>query len=1323
MKNELLIRALFIAHPLSFILVMGLCLVICGAVVAEPATNGFFISPLECSPELNSIRFDFCLRDLRVNRALERFEGALVWVPGLRNTTEAGRPSLPVKGFYVGIPADASSARVRLISESCHIEHDCEVLPWREPGAEMCESPAENPYDSRAATVAGAHDSAGLWPESPVQVCRIGFMRSQKMALIRVSPIQFDRKEKLLRVTDAASVEIEFVRDAATLPVDARIGFRDESCFEPMLARLLANYEQAKSYRLASRSATTEASGGGGYWYKPQTTYLKVSTFKDGVYKIDYDFLRLHGVDPSVIDPDNLKLYYRGEMAPIVVRDGGDGSFDDGDSVLFFGGRKRSEQIGWALDEYTDESVWWLCWDEGAGMRYQAASQGFQGELLVLDADSLFWAKEHFEQDVLYDGWNDDVDQDSWFWESIWNAPDFASVSFTLHAFDESVTSAATVSVRLKGNTSVVQVDPDHHSVFYVNDNDTPMADYFWDGFDFETMPFQVPAGNFEDGLNKITVVSPGDTEANVDSVYVNWVEVQYPRYYRAIRGETWFVPPPGFANRAVQYRLESFGQSDVLILDVATGRSFPEYSCSNEAGKWLLRFVDPEPSEQSVYWAARESAFLTPPDAVLDEPSTLRDASNQADLIIIAVPEFFEPLDQLVEFRKAQGLNVQVVDIQSIFDEFSYGMFNPLAMRSFLWFAYNIWAEPVATHVLLVGDASWDYRFILPDSITPNYVPSYLNPARDDKFVNVTGRDKDWYPDFAIGRMPVQNADELTKMIVNIIRYESSPPAGDWTRRALLVTGGKNSVEQETFQGQAHDFEALMPADFEFAEVFKETEDWVNKDYYTQRILSELNRGALLTIFCGHGATNLWDNVMLESSDLYGLNCQGKTSMVFAMTCHTGRFADPKTPCIGERFILEGDALTRSLAYWGSTGLSSVWNPYFLTTYLLQEVFNSGCTDMGLAIMAAKLKFYEESDDVTLASSQAWLADPMLRINLPPAPAPSDVAAIVEGERVTISWQYPASVEELAGFEVTVYERQEPHLAPQSTRDGGYTFQVPKEDREIILFSGGASLEYCAVARAVLSDEVRSHASEEACFAFDVSGSRGPSIIAAGYADTHVSFEHGGRVNLYALVQDPDGLDDIERVEIYHDDVATGLVLDEVSPGLYNIGVDVGPGLASGQYLFEVRASDRMGNSSAYFPYFAVRGWGLPWPGYKAAGASSSWEFEPRESDGPVIIGAGYLTEGVTSFGGGETTLLALVGPGASGARVSRVDIYLDGRSVGAQLCDDGLHGDFAAGDAIFGLKVPIMPGFVPGNYLFGLKAVDENGHSGAMWPFLSVW
>ena len=51
--------------------------------------------------------------------------------------------------------------------------------------------------------------------------------------------------------------------------------------------------------------------------------------------------------------------------------------------------------------------------------------------------------------------------------------------------------------------------------------------------------------------------------------------------------------------------------------------------------------------------------------------------------------------LDDLAALRQSQGLRVKVVDVQDIYDEFSYGMVTPQAIKDFLTYAYENWAAP----------------------------------------------------------------------------------------------------------------------------------------------------------------------------------------------------------------------------------------------------------------------------------------------------------------------------------------------------------------------------------------------------------------------------------------------------------------------------------------------------------------------------------------------------------------------------------------------------------------------------------------------------
>src|SRR5207237_1452606 len=117
-------------------------------------------------------------------------------------------------------------------------------------------------------------------------------------------------------------------------------------------------------------------------------------------------------------------------------------------------------------------------------------------------------------------------------------------------------------------------------------------------------------------------------------------------------------------------------------------------------------------------------------------------------------------------EYRQKQGLSVEVVNIEDLYDEFSYGHKSPQALKDFLSFTKTSWLK-APRYVLLMGDASFDPRNYLGRG-DYDFVPTklidtqYLETASDD-----------WYADFkanglaemAIGRLPVRGADEAARI------------------------------------------------------------------------------------------------------------------------------------------------------------------------------------------------------------------------------------------------------------------------------------------------------------------------------------------------------------------------------------------------------------------------------------------------------------------------------------------------------------------------------------------------------------------------------
>lgn len=106
------------------------------------------------------------------------------------------------------------------------------------------------------------------------------------------------------------------------------------------------------------------------------------------------------------------------------------------------------------------------------------------------------------------------------------------------------------------------------------------------------------------------------------------------------------------------------------------------------------------------------------------------------------------------------------------------------------------------------------------------------------------------------------------------------------------------------------------------------------------------------------------------------------------------------------------------------------------------------------------------------------------------------------------------------------------------------------------------------------------------------------PVIMAGGFFQTNLYAETGGLFTVRVLVNDPDGLDDIERVELLYDGIPTGILLNDAglggdaaaADGVFTFTTEVPGGmLSSGQHLVSVVATDLAGNTSNQFPYLTV--------------------------------------------------------------------------------------------------------------------------------------
>ena len=103
-------------------------------------------------------------------------------------------------------------------------------------------------------------------------------------------------------------------------------------------------------------------------------------------------------------------------------------------------------------------------------------------------------------------------------------------------------------------------------------------------------------------------------------------------------------------------------------------------------------------------------------------------DVYKRQDYIIVHHPEMKEAADKLANFHRSNNaLNVNVVPVDQIYNEYSSGAKDISAVRDFVKMFYDRAGtdeNKMPKYLLLLGQASYDYKNIIPNNakIVPTY-------------------------------------------------------------------------------------------------------------------------------------------------------------------------------------------------------------------------------------------------------------------------------------------------------------------------------------------------------------------------------------------------------------------------------------------------------------------------------------------------------------------------------------------------------------------------------------------------------------------------
>ncbi len=461
-----------------------------------------------------------------------------------------------------------------------------------------------------------------------------------------------------------------------------------------------------------------------------------------------------------------------------------------------------------------------------------------------------------------------------------------------------------------------------------------------------------------------------GDTEAAYSMVLMDRYAVIYPAPAVADSGklegrwsESGSAAASGLHGKAV-------------VLDI-TGEQ-PRWLTGIEQGaEGVVRFRSDAGSR---YLVVSPAEFLRP-EVRRAPPSDLKSRHHRADYLLVGPAEFLPAAEPLLALRRSQGLEVKSVALEKVYSEFGFGETTPSAIREFLATAYHEWRPPSPRYVLLLGDATYDFKDHLGTGVK-NQVPpllvktAYQWTVSDPAYAAVNG--EDILPDLAIGRLPAEQVGEVRQLVAKIVADEMSGSLNE--SPAFLVADDPDDGGH--FEADAEEIASGLLAGRRLDKIYLGR---LGTEATRKAILEAFDGGASLVSYMGHGAIHLWatENI-LDTDAVDDLSPQPEQPLLLTMTCLNGYFHFPYFDSLSEKLLkAEGKGIIAAVT---PSDLSDNRAAHQYHTALLGELYRGNHRRLGDAWMAAQAAYLETGIMPGLLRVYHLLGDPALTLRLHPS-------------------------------------------------------------------------------------------------------------------------------------------------------------------------------------------------------------------------------------------------------------------------------------------------------------------------------------------------
>lgn len=694
--------------------------------------------------------------------------------------------------------------------------------------------------------------------------------------------------------------------------------------------------------------------------------WLKICVQQEGIYRLDFGTLEDYfGSALNSEDVESLKMYgYGGGPLPQInsqsrftdipeigiARIGTeDGSFDPGDHILFYAEPVHKIELtaagNWQINPniYSDQNCYFLTIGGSSGKSIAPLEKEVKGGGEIVETFQQYSFVDENSQNRLRSGRK---------WYSIFT--NNISVDVPIQ------NAAGNALLDIYGS-----VDSDLFSYFEVSLNgllvdtlgfqSTPQNTYSIKGVDRnKVMPATLDG---DEALVRITARSAGSPE-NFDT-FIDKVIVSYDSPLELTGSSLIFSSAEQFSKDSFSYNVR-LDRSAAMVWDVSDPISPYMIPYTEAAG--FLSFTAESSTKLKRFAVIGEEGHPVPSRITRLPNQNIRSLSP-ADGLIITHEDFRTEAERLAGFhRQNDGLDISVVTIEEIYNEFSSGRQDVSALRDAIRH-YYLKNRSSFRYTLLFGDASYDY---LDYGIrNTNFVPTYqsrnsldpvLSYASDDYFGFMEDDEGEWLERFegdhdleiGIGRLPANRPEDARIMVDKIIRYASSLRINDkWKNQVTYVAD--DEVNSFLHMEDAEDFSEIFyesRPDLRIKKIYlddyeqqiienRERSPAANRD-----LINTINDGTFLLTYIGHGNEfRLMQETIFDEGDIERLTNQFKMPIFVTATCEFGRFDDPV-------FTTNGYSAAEQLLTYpdgGAIALLSTARPVFASSnYFVNVAFHN---------------------------------------------------------------------------------------------------------------------------------------------------------------------------------------------------------------------------------------------------------------------------------------------------------------------------------------------------------------------------------------------